>query len=212
MAHLKELHITECNALTSLVGVPSLPELESLHVLFCSRLASFAGLPALPQLQYLTVHDCPALSDAALPALPTLPALKVLALSELNGIVDLQGFPAVGPNALLNFNNMGSLSSLAGLALLTACRGIWITHCDALLSLDGLQNLDTVPYQVLIVANQQLTDITALSPQSRVGRVSIRYNPSLDQCRALAHVLTWFQPITLDIAGNGSCVDAGATQ
>jgi hypothetical protein len=76
--------------------------------------------------------------------------------------------------------------------------------------LDGLQNLASVRFSIGITSNDQLTDITALSPQTPVGSVSISDNQSLDQCRALAHVLTWPRPNSIYVAWNGPCADAVA--
>lgn len=105
----------------------------------------------------------------------------------------------VGNSSLINLDGLGSLKtlnegliiasnhaliSLSGLQNLTEIEDLLINDCDALETLNGLQNL-SVRNGVLIERNDTLTDITSLSKLTEIDHLIIKENASLTNVNGL---------------------------
>lgn len=129
---------------------------------------------------------------------------NITSLSGLSSISFANSFSVAGCNALVNLNLPPAfktknlyiagnplLTSLAGLPSITQLDELNISSNEGLLSLNGLNDLNTVKSIFYILDNPALTDISALDNIKIIGAtVNIEGNSSLNACCKIASLVS----------------------
>jgi hypothetical protein len=182
-------------AISSLAGLPTLPRLQTLDV-SGTQITSLAGLPDLPSLQSLDLSGTEITSLAGLPALPSLQALD-LGRTE---ITSLAGLPALPSLQTLDLGRT-EITSLAGLPDLPSLRTLIVTpgrlsrRPGALSSLEGLPALPSL--QTLDVSDTQITSLAGLPALPSLQTLDL----SGTEITSLAGLPALPSLLTLDLGG-----------
>ncbi len=175
------LDLTECDILTSLEGMPELPQLEMFDLSSCDHLTLLEGMPELPQLTELNLSHCDGLTSLEGMS-DELAQLTELNLSNCDGLTSLEGMPGeLAKLTKLDLWSCDGLTSLEGmsdeLAQLTEFN---LSGCDGLTSPEGMPDALAKLIEFKLSQCGGLTSLEGMPdelPQlTRLG---------LDGCRAL---------------------------
>jgi hypothetical protein len=158
------INLDSLNMITSVEG--------NLDIDLTSNLTSFSGLEGLTSLGgYLNIHDNSAITS----------------LAGLEGLTSIGGY--------LNIHNNAAITSLAGLDNLTSVGtdiGDYLLigpYNDALINLNGLNNLSTISGYLHIMSNGNLKDITGLNNLTSIGAGLVIFsNPALTSLSGLDNI------------------------
>ena len=148
--------INSTDSLTSLDGLQSLKHVRSsFHLEDNASLLTTEHLTNLKHAGYISIESNQVLHD--------LTGFKLV--ERITGIIKVVDNP--------------NLTSLAGLDSLKAVNGLYLTGVWT--HLNNLHNLDTIKYQMEIVGNNHLLDISGISSMSFVGDFVLKNNPLLKE-------------------------------
>jgi len=182
------LKIEEMDSLTNLSGLENLTFARSISINDNEILSDISALNSLDSVEHLWIRNNPLVAD--LSHFATIKKIKhSLSIYELDSITTLHGFENVETIGNIAISNNEALTDITALSNLTKSSRLIVFDNDALLSLEGLQNIDTVSGSVLISSNDNLIDLNQLSSLSFVGEhFSISWNLSLENFSGLENL------------------------
>lgn len=162
------LNITNNNKLIKISGFKELRSIEdNLEITGNSALSSTKGFDNLEVINgTLDIFDSPTLTD-------------LIGFVKLNTIRDGMEIRGTGLTDLTGLNELQIINgSLLG-------NSVYITDNPSLISLDGLENLDTIQRSLFLTGNQQLESIGALSNLKSIGGKLSIHNSSISEITPL---------------------------
>jgi gliding motility-associated-like protein len=195
------LWITENDSLIEINGFASLIEIaQSFHITQNSKLEKVIGFTGLVQTYGMNFNRCPLLIE--IPQFDNLvtigSGLEIwrTGLAQIDGFNNIQIIGDLNPSwGNLNISDNNNLISITGFALLNELKGaLDITAHSKLVMIDGFLTLTKIR-SLNIVANDDLTNLNGLQNLINVeiiggSAISVRRNPSLNDCSALCDLLT----------------------
>lgn len=136
-----------------------------------------------------TINSFPNLNN--LGGLSSLSYADKFSVVGCNSLANLNLSPNLKINKVLGISSNPALTNLVGLPSISQLDELVISNNDGLLSLEGLNNLNTVKSFFYIIQNGALTDISALDNLKIIGATLHLYeNPSLNACCKIASLVT----------------------
>jgi Receptor L domain/Thrombospondin type 3 repeat len=158
-----------------------------LHGLHNSNLNFLSNLDSVTT--ELTINTFPNLIN--LGGLSSLSYVNVLSVAGCNSLANINLSPNLIIKKDLTIGANPALTNLVGLPSISQLDELIISNNDGLLSLEGLNNLNTVKSYFYIIQNGALTDISALDNLKIIGATLHLYeNPSLNACCKIASLVT----------------------
>lgn len=168
--------IRNCDGFVSLEGLDSLEQVTELNLSNNSELRSLAGMPRLARVEQLQVLRCPLVDLGGVgPAVQDL-SLTFTALTELTGLGDARQL------SRLKLRGNQALTSLEGGTFPAQMSSLSSTD-DALVSLKGLENLNTV--EELTLSAPALETLSGLEGLVQVGSLQLKGQTRLASLAAL---------------------------
>ena len=199
---LDAIEMTHNDALTSLSGLDNLETADTIELTWNESLINLNGLEALNEVttELLIVQNNRLVDVDALQNLHTVEWIEFTSNSALRSVAGLSGLVDVD---LVYMNSNSVLETLPVWSLSSLSQSLFLSNNDSLTSLDGLQSLQTIGYELSLRGNAQLADVTALHGLISTPRVEITDNPVLTDAAAWALVDAIDQePDSVGIVGN----------
>lgn len=167
--------IEVCPLLTSLEGLYNLSKIGiALTIRRCDKLTSLRGLSNLRELWDINIDNCPLI--ASLEGLNNLTEIRGFDIKNCNSLQSLQGLNNLRKLSdylgSINIENCPQLISIKALEHMTRISGsFWLTKCDALSTLKGLENITSVGS--LNIDCNALTSLEGLNNITTIGYSSM---------------------------------------